>query len=449
MIDWRRELVKTIFLSDEMVDEEEIQEEIAQDGFFMGNASDGGSGGIPGLDDGDENNKEKERNERDLRNRSTSVSLEDLQNEFQETIMNEENCFSNKVGFPMNALSLSRTSRGHLRVFESPLKCFLDELIDNVRNESHEIIGDYKINLEKIFVNKFRTVLASYDKSFQKFKLSDFQAKLCSNFPIDDVTHSKSNKDFMSPEHMCEYVQKTIEQHQNLYLQFDWKTPVLDSEITLNYDPRKKKAVAIAQVGFQKFSKLRYTLTDSQNLEFYEAFFDENLFENPTEYNSSKDQSNRSTILQDVEMYEHPTKKRESPRPKDKAAANIHKPKPWDEIAKSVSLQIEKVFSTVEEDTLGTGYDTDGDSLFRRILEPVKILHEVTNEEIESVYWRILLGLGSQSQYLRNNGKLMPFALNEDASGSQTPTTGIQFIQHTDRKECLLTCFNYPFVKRI
>ena len=76
--------------------EEEIQEEIAQDGFFMGGgASDGGgSGGIPGLDDGDDNNKEKERNERDLRNRSIDVNLEDLQSEFQETIMNEENCFS-------------------------------------------------------------------------------------------------------------------------------------------------------------------------------------------------------------------------------------------------------------------------------------------------------------------------------------------------------------------
>ena len=84
-----------------VVQEEEIQEEIAQDGFFMGNASDGGSGGIPGLDDGDENNKEQERNERDLRNRSTSVSLEDLQNEFRETIMNEENCFSDKLGFQM------------------------------------------------------------------------------------------------------------------------------------------------------------------------------------------------------------------------------------------------------------------------------------------------------------------------------------------------------------
>ena len=83
-------------ISDEMVMEEEIQEEIAQDGFFMGGgASDGGgSGGIPGLDDGDDNNKEKERNERDLRNRSTNVCLEDLQSEFQETIMNEENCFS-------------------------------------------------------------------------------------------------------------------------------------------------------------------------------------------------------------------------------------------------------------------------------------------------------------------------------------------------------------------
>ena len=79
-----------------VVMEEEIQEEIAQDGFFMGGgASDGGgSGGIPGLDDGDDNNKEKERNERDLRNRSTNVCLEDLQSEFQETIMNEENCFS-------------------------------------------------------------------------------------------------------------------------------------------------------------------------------------------------------------------------------------------------------------------------------------------------------------------------------------------------------------------
>ena len=80
-----------------MVMEEEIQEEIAQDGFFMGGggASDGGgSGGIPGLDDGDDNNKEKERNERDLRNRSIDVRLEDLQSEFQETIMNEENCFS-------------------------------------------------------------------------------------------------------------------------------------------------------------------------------------------------------------------------------------------------------------------------------------------------------------------------------------------------------------------
>ena len=83
-------------ISDEMVMEEEIQEEIAQDGFFMGGgASDGGgSGGIPGLDDGDDNNKEKERNERDLRNRSIDVNLEDLQSEFQETIMNEENCFS-------------------------------------------------------------------------------------------------------------------------------------------------------------------------------------------------------------------------------------------------------------------------------------------------------------------------------------------------------------------
>ena len=61
----------------------------------------------------------------------------------------------------------------------------------------------------------------------------------------------------MSPEHMCEYVQKTIEQHQNLYLQFDWKTPVLDSEITLNYDPRKKKAMAIAQVSFQSVSGIQ------------------------------------------------------------------------------------------------------------------------------------------------------------------------------------------------
>ena len=57
----------------------------------------------------------------------------------------------------------------------------------------------------------------------------------------------------MSPECMREYVQKTIEQHQNLYLQFDWKTTALDSEITLNYDPRKKKAIAIAQVGFHQF----------------------------------------------------------------------------------------------------------------------------------------------------------------------------------------------------
>ena len=45
--------------------------------------------------------KEKERNERDLRNRSTSVSLEDLQNEFRETIMNEENCFRTKLGLQM------------------------------------------------------------------------------------------------------------------------------------------------------------------------------------------------------------------------------------------------------------------------------------------------------------------------------------------------------------
>ena len=95
---WERVLkpTKEEEISDEMVMEEEIQEEIAQDGFFMGGgASDGGgSGGIPGLDDGDDNNKEKERNERDLRNRSTNVCLEDLQSEFQETIMNEENCFS-------------------------------------------------------------------------------------------------------------------------------------------------------------------------------------------------------------------------------------------------------------------------------------------------------------------------------------------------------------------
>ena len=75
-------------------------------------------------------------------------------------------------------------------------------------------------------------------------------------------------------------------------------------------------------------------------------------------------------------------------------------------------------------------------------------MDEVTNEEIESVYWKILLGLGSQSQYLRNNGKLMPFALNED----QTPTTGIQFIQHTDRKEWLsivLPAENIFFSKNI
>ena len=160
------------------------------------------------------------------------------------------------------------------------------------------------------------------------------------------------------------------------------------------------------------------------------------IFENHLKYKNSQDQSSRSLILQDVEMFENPIpKKRESPKPKDKAAAYIKKPKNWDDIAKNISLQIEKVFSTVEEDTLGTGYDTDDDSLFQRILEPVKKLHmyEITNEEIESVYWRILLGLGSQSQYLRNNGKLMPFALNED----QTPTTGIQFIQHTDRKERL------------
>ena len=70
-------------------------------------------------------------------------------------------------------------------LFGIHFKCFLDELIENVTNHSHEIIGDYKINLEKIFVEKFRTILASYDKSFQKFKLSDFQTKLCSSFPID------------------------------------------------------------------------------------------------------------------------------------------------------------------------------------------------------------------------------------------------------------------------
>ena len=131
-------------------------------------------------------------------------------------------------------------------------KCFVDGLIDNARREISENFAEYKINLEKIFVDKFRTVLAGYDKSFQKLKLFDFQTKLCSTFPIDDVTHSKSNKDFMSPECMREYVQKTIEQHQNLYLQFDWKTTALDSEITLNYDPRKKKAIAIAQAGYQK-----------------------------------------------------------------------------------------------------------------------------------------------------------------------------------------------------
>ena len=103
-------------------------------------------------------------------------------------------------------------------------------------------------------------------------------------------------------------------------------------------------------------------------------------------YNSAKDPSSRPAILQDVEMYETPTKKKESPKPKDKAAANIHKPKNWDDIAKNVSLQIEKVFSTVVDDTLGTGYEADGDSLFQRILEPVKKLHmyEITNEEIES-----------------------------------------------------------------
>ena len=172
------------------------------------------------------------------------------------------------------------------------------------------------------------------------------------------------------------------------------------------------------------------------NVQFIPSQMKVIIFENHLKYKNSQDQSSRSLILHDVEMFENPIpKKRESPKPKDKAAAYIKKPKNWDDIAKNISLQIEKVFSTVEEDTLGTGYDTDDDSLFQRILEPVKKLHmyEITNEEIESVYWRILLGLGSQSQYLRNNGKLMPFALNED----QTPTTGIQFIQHTDRKERL------------
>ena len=58
------------------------------------------------------------------------------------------------------------------------------------------------------------------------------------------------------------------------------------------------------------------------------------IFENHLKYKNSQDQSSRSLILQDVEMFENPiTKKRESPKPKDKAAAYIQKPKNWDDIS--------------------------------------------------------------------------------------------------------------------
>ena len=90
------------------------------------------------------------------------------------------------------------------------------------------------------------------------------------------------------------------------------------------------------------------------------------------------------------------------------------------------------------ETTLATGYTLgDENTLFQRILEPVRKLHmyEITCEEIESVYWKILLGLGSQSQFLRNSGKVMPFALVDETAAVPETTTGIQYIQHTDRKE--------------
>ena len=61
---------------------------------------------------------------------------------------------------------------------------FYDSIIEEMKVNSSEDFEDFKRNLERQFIEFFRSKLVNFDKKRYPIKLGAFRAEICYNFPI-------------------------------------------------------------------------------------------------------------------------------------------------------------------------------------------------------------------------------------------------------------------------
>lgn len=344
--------------------EEEEVQEVQEEGGFF----------IPGFDDedGDEERNREEKEKRFLRNRSLNFLFQDIQDEFIDKV-NDNGGWDQAEGY------------------------FIDSLMQNVKETNTEIFENYKDKLDQTFVSFFKSKLQEAVKQDGKsfpMELAYFRKHLSSSFPISgsQVTNAESNEWFMSAKQLLEYLGKTIESDKSLLIELDWKNPILESVLILNLDPRRKKMLA-------QSSKGKTATVMLPNLDYL------------TESSPQKTSSPRGLS-------------------KIKNRSELSKQKQWDEVAKTICLHIDKTFQN-RKTTLHTGIASNvGDQVLLDMILPAvfKRHFDLIKEEIESVYWKILLRIGDSASSLLHKGHLLCFSMN----ASEQSTSGLDYVQLTN-----------------